>query len=395
MLTHVQSTLPGIAGAIVLAPVSRTPELNTLRVLHLVNGEHFSGAERVQLHLAHRLPEFAIQPDFVCLKPGKFSQQFDAPQSEVIEFPMRGRLDFRVIRSIAKLTRDDQYDLLHAHTPRSALVAAVVSRLTNTPWIYHVHSPAARDSASVWLNRFNDYAERLSLKNCRHQITVSNSLREELIRQAWPHDQVTAVHNGVPEYNGVSPRPPLDGNPWVLGMVALLRPRKGLEVMLDSLRCVINAGLNIRLRCIGPFETTEYETKIMARVSQLRLASHVEFTGFRTNIAEELSQLHALVLPSLFGEGLPMVVLEAMAAGLPVIATSVEGTPEAIRHGKEGLLAEPNSPGSLAAQLEALVRGDADWSELSRASKQRHRQSFSDRAMAQGVAAVYRRICAE
>ena len=62
-----------------------------------------------------------------------------------------------------------------------------------------------------------------------------------------------------------------------------------------------------------------------------------------------------MVLPSLFGEGLPMVVLEAMAAGLPVIATRVEGTPEAITHGVEGLLAEPRDPESLSAAIESLV----------------------------------------
>lgn len=89
-----------------------------------------------------------------------------------------------------------------------------------------------------------------------------------------------------------------------------------------------------------------------------------------------------------------MVVLEAMAAGLPVIATRVEGTPEAITDGVEGLLAEPRNPDSLALKIEELVSGVHDWSNLSARAKQRHAKDFSDQSMARHTAGVYRKVVA-
>jgi glycosyltransferase involved in cell wall biosynthesis len=105
-----------------------------------------------------------------------------------------------------------------------------------------------------------------------------------------------------------------------------------------------------------------------------------------------LAKLDAMVLPSLFGEGLPMVVLEAMAAALPVIATRVEGTPEAITHGVEGLLAEPRDPASLADAIRSMVTGGHDWSQMAEAACERHGRCFSDVAMAAGTAGVYRAL---
>ena len=99
-----------------------------------------------------------------------------------------------------------------------------------------------------------------------------------------------------------------------------------------------------------------------------------------------------MVLPSLFGEGLPMVVLEAMAAAVPVIATRVEGTPEAVRHGVEGLLAEPRDAESLAEQIESLVSGRYDWETMAEAAAARHCEHFSDITMARATANMYRQL---
>jgi glycosyltransferase involved in cell wall biosynthesis len=98
------------------------------------------------------------------------------------------------------------------------------------------------------------------------------------------------------------------------------------------------------------------------------------------------------VLPSLFGEGLPMVVLEAMAAGVPIVATRIAGIDEAIRDGIDGMLVNPGDPHELARAIAGVIDGHHAWRRLRASAFRRHAQHFSDRAMAAGVAAVYREV---
>ena len=148
----------------------------------------------------------------------------------------------------------------------------------------------------------------------------------------------------------------------------------------------------LHLRAVGTFESPKYEAEIAALVRKLHLNRHVAWTGFTRNVAAELRKMDLFVLPSLFGEGLPMVVLEAMAAGTPILATRVTGTPEAIRHGLDGVLAEPGNPESLAGAIAEIVEGRYDWSALRNSAFKRQAQLFSDASMAAGVAAVYREL---
>ncbi|MFG0267270.1 MAG: glycosyltransferase family 4 protein [Rhodopirellula sp. JB055] len=371
-----------------------------VRVLHVVNGEHFSGAERVQSHLGRCLPDFHVAADFACVKPGRFAEMLEERQTGVggekwghcHRLPMRNRLDWTSAKRLARVVAEGEYDLLHAHTPRTAMLASVVSKWSGRPWVYHVHSPAGRDCERAWSNRINAWIERRSLANCSHLITVSNSLREDTIQQGFRADQVTVVHNGVPAIRPTRQNKPTVGSRWTIGMVALMRSRKGLEVVLDALAILKNRGTEVTLRCIGPFETEAYRQQIDAQITDLGIGHLIDWVGFTQDVPAELARMDAMVLPSLYGEGLPMVVLESMAAGTPVIATSVEGTPEAIRHGVEGLLAEPRNADSLAKQIEAMVSGQYDWQAMSDFAVTRHHQCFSDHTMAHGVAKVYRRI---
>jgi glycosyltransferase involved in cell wall biosynthesis len=148
----------------------------------------------------------------------------------------------------------------------------------------------------------------------------------------------------------------------------------------------------VRLLAVGPFESQQYEKSIMALTESLGIAPLIEWTGFTHNVAAELERMDLFVLPSLFGEGLPMVVLEAMAAGVPVVGTEIEGVPEAIRHGIDGVIAKPNDVDGLASMIERVFAGHFDWQALRSSALARHAALFSDRSMATGVAEVYRSI---
>jgi glycosyltransferase involved in cell wall biosynthesis len=305
--------------------------------------------------------------------------------------PMRGRFDLRIVTRLAALVRNNGYDLIHAHTPRTALVGCLAARRAGVPFVYHVHSPAARDSTRRLLNRINAVVEWGSVRDANRLIAVSHSLRQYMINRGIAEERITCVPNGVPPLGNAHDRRVPNGT-WMLGTVALFRPRKGIEVLLEALAMLRSRNVNVRLRAVGGFETSAYEMATRALAERLGLADAIDWIGFTRGVNRELAKTDVFVLPSLFGEGLPMVVLEAMAAGVPVVASRVEGVPDAVVHRKTGLLVEPGSVSQLARAIEEMVFGGVDYAALSRAARRRHNELFSDATMASGVAAVYRDV---
>jgi glycosyltransferase involved in cell wall biosynthesis len=222
-------------------------------------------------------------------------------------------------------------------------------------------------------------------------IAVSESLARQMAEQGFAPEAISVVHNGVPRAQPAPFREPPHGA-WTLGTVALMRPRKGVEVLLEAIAILRGQGVPVRLRAVGPFENRTFELELKRRAERLGLNEHVAWAGFCADVFRELSGMDLFVLPSLFGEGLPMVVLEAMSAGVPVVATRVEGVPEAIRDRQDGVLAEPASAEDLARAIREVIDGRLDWSQLRTSALGRQAESFSDKSMAAGVAAVYRQI---
>ena len=372
-------------------PVQPRVGAEPVRVLQVINGEHYSGAERVQDLLAGQLSGLGFQVGLACLKPGRFIEARKNRNVPLHEIPMRSKFDFTVVGRLVRIIRKHDYKLLHAHTPRTLLIAGMASLLTGIPLVYHVHSPTSRDSTRPWHNRINALIEWIGLWMASALIAVSHSLGEHVRRMRGAGKKVCVVPNGVP-FRQPRPGRPVGRRQWTLGTVALFRPRKGAEVLLETVAALRSEGLPVRLRAVGGFETSEYEREIKTLAGRLGLTDSIDWIGFTQNVDAELAKMDLFVLPSLFGEGLPMVILEAMAAGLPVVATRVEGVPEAIRDGHNGLIAEPGDPNSLANAVRRVIRGEADWFNLRRNALDRHAREFSDRRMAEGVAEIYRRV---
>jgi glycosyltransferase involved in cell wall biosynthesis len=362
-----------------------------VRVLHVINGEHYAGAERVQDLLALRLPQFGFEVSFASLKPGQFDARRQAKESPLFDAHMRSRLDVRVAWRLAERIRADGYALVHAHTPRSALVGRLASWLAGVPMVYHVHSPSVRDTTHAWRNHANAWIERASLFGVPRLIAVSESLGRHLRGIGYTAERITVIHNGVPGATKMAQRAaPRDS--WTLGVVALFRPRKGLEMLLEALAFLKNQDRSVRLRAVGTFESPDYEHEIHRRAAELGMLDAIDWVGFASDVPAELAKIDVLVLPSLFGEGLPMVVLEAMAHGAVVVASAVEGVPEAIHDRIDGLLVPPGDSVALAGALTELMTGRVSWSALGRAALERHALQFSDVTMAKAVAGVYREI---
>lgn len=363
---------------------------STVKVLHLINGEHFSGAERVQDLLAQALPEFGFDVGFVCLKPKKFPEVRNS-QTPLFELTMKSKFDFGCYKRLVKLVQKHDYQVLHAHTPRTLMIGSMAAKKLGCPLVYHVHSPVGRDSNRGLMNRMNTRMEKFSLRRVDRMICVSNSLAGYMEQLGHPASKLRVVANGVAPLPEVSP-PDAPTGVWTIGTMALFRPRKGTEVLLDALKMLKDKNVAVKLRGVGPFETPEYEKEIMDHVDRLGIADMIEWTGFQTDVNQQLNLMDAFVLPSLYGEGLPMVVLEAMANAVPVIASNVEGIPEAVRDGIDGLIFEAANPSDLAEKLMSLIGDDQRWVAMSRSSLERQREKLSDTAMARGVAEVYNEL---
>lgn len=387
---------PSIALPLVALSDQAEPSLETVtrattsRVMHVINGEHFSGAERVQDHLARELPPLGVAVEFACVKPDRFPamRTSTVPLHDV---GMRHKFDLKAVRNLVQIAREREIDLLHAHTPRSAMIAARAARRLGIPFVFHVHSPTSRDSTRWLTNWCNHAIEWWSIRQADAIVTVSDTLREHTIASGIAADRVSVVANGVPRQAPVA-RSILAAPTVTLGSIALFRPRKGTEVLLEALLRLRQRGHDVRLRAIGGFETEEYGESLRAKAAELGVTEHVDWTGFTRDVDAALESIDMFVLPSLFGEGMPMVVLEAMAAGLPVVATKVEGVPQVITDGVHGRLAEPASVDSLCEVLESLIVDRAAARDLGGQGRERQRQCFSDRSMAEGVAEVYRRV---
>jgi glycosyltransferase involved in cell wall biosynthesis len=361
------------------------------KVLHIINGEFFAGAERVQDLLALRMPDFGYDCGFVCLKDGVFDTHRKSSVPLVV-MRMHSRFDFLIVSRIASFAKSGGYQIIHTHTPRSALIGRLVASKLRLPLVHHVHSPTQRDTESKFRNLANAFIEdHLILPSATHLVAVSSSLKGYLLERGVSSDRITVVPNGVPVVRS-EPAWLVPVDEWVIGTVALFRPRKGIEVLLKSLRALLDLGLNVRLKAVGTFETSDYKQSITDLVKELGLVDKVQWTGFSSDVHREMESMHVFVLPSLFGEGLPMVIIEAMSVGIPVVASMVEGIPEVINTPEVGVVVEPNDVSSLTNGLKALISGDLPAQAIARAAHIRQMAHYSDVSMASAVAVVYQNL---
>ncbi len=359
----------------------------TVKTLHLINGEHFSGAERVQDLLAIALPRFGYEVGFACLKPDKFPRVRDS-EAELFEIGMRSKFSLSCFRDIVDIARQNNYQVLHAHTPRTLMIGAMAARKLKRPLVYHVHSPVGRDSSRGLMNRLNAFIEKISLRQVSKMICVSNSLHDYMVGTGHAAEKLAVVSNGVEPVLELPTRE-APGATWTVGTMALFRPRKGTEILLKALKILKDKRVPVKLRAVGPFETEPYQAEVLALVEELGIGEMIEWTGFQTDINRQLSLMDVFVLPSLYGEGLPMVVLEAMANAVPVVASDVEGIPEAVRDGIDGLIFKAGNSADLARNLQCLIGDQEKWKSMSQSSLERQRSALSITSMAVGVAAVY------
>ena len=268
----------------------------TARVLHVINGEHYSGAERVQDLLALELTQFGFDVSFACLKDGKFASTRRSQQADLRTIAMYSRLDLRPAWELAAWLRQEQFALVHTHTPRAAMVGRLAAWIARVPLVHHVHSPTGRDSTRRFQDAISAKAENFSLLGVDAVIAVSRSLASYAAAQGVPLRGSMSCRTACPVIGPLVERA-TPRRPWTLGTVALFRPRKGLEVLLDALAKLRREGVDVRLRAIGEFETEEYQRKISEQVRRLGIGDVITWTGFTKDVPAELRKARSVRAP--------------------------------------------------------------------------------------------------
>lgn len=379
-----------LASAISSPPAARATKSDLVKVLHVVNGEHYAGTAKVQDLLAEHLPARGYEVGFACVKPDRFPDERLSTSSELFNTPMKSRFDVLPAWTMARLIKDNGYQLLHSHTPRSLMVAAVASKLANVPLVHHVHSQTNTEVGQRLQSRMNAWLEKTCCRRASQVIAVSNSIADYMQKTGFNKDRIRVVANGVPgRWTSRAPHPPTRCETWNIGMVALLRPRKGLEVLFEALRELVVRNLPVRLRVVGRFSTTLYRAECLRLAENMGVGQYIDWVGFSSQVDAELARMHCLVLPSVLAEGLPMVLIEAMASGVPIIGSDVDGIRDVIKHESNGMLVEPEDADSLADALQYVLSDELRWLTMQRECEADHHERFSERSMVNGISAIY------
>ncbi len=263
---------------------------------------------------------------------------------------LRGRLFnlfyFAEAGVLAKHLEEQRIDHLHNHIAKaSCTVAMLVNALSDLPYSFTIHGPDIFFEPLHW--QIGEKAARASFVAC-----ISHFCRSQLMcftdAVHWPRLHV--VHCGIaPDRYAIAPH----SGKHIL-FVGRLAGVKGVPLLLAAFAALHAADPETRLVLIGDGPD---RAALEAEVARRGLAEVVEFRGYRSQseVAEALSETDLFVLPS-FAEGVPVVLMEAMAAGVPVITTRIAGIPELVDDGVSGLLVSPGQEAPLQEAMEALLR---------------------------------------
>lgn len=375
------------------------------RVVHLIHGTHLGGAEELAANLCGALSPDRYQGRVICLAKGETVRsrlERRGAAWEIVE--MRSKTDLAVVLRLIERLRAARVDVLHTHTSRTNLVARLASRLTALPVVSTVHTAVARDINDFGRsNRVNAWIERLTRGWSACFVSVSRRNARELVDRGMDPARVVHIPNGVgidtraaaPEETKRLAREAMGVDvreARVVGIVASLRPRKGAEYLLRAVAQLAGEFPSIHLLVVGSaewVESVDYLQRLKNLAGDLGIAERVAFTGHRDDAADLLSLMEVYVLPSLYGEGLPLSILEAMAQGKPVVATATEGNDELVRDGETGFLVPPRDPAALAGAIATLLRDPAQARAMGERGRELVRSQFSLGRMTQRYEAVY------
>lgn len=361
-----------------------------MRILQLVIGGDVAGGQVVALQIARAARARGDDVAFVAPRPGSFVELALHEGFRVHRLALGRTFQLGRAAALARLLRRERTDLLHTHALAAAnVLARLGARLAGVPVVAHLHiENRFRAPTAPLLRRLDSATARL----CARLVAVSDDTRRAYERQGYPAGRIEVVHNGVeldgawPATDGVRAELGIPAGAPLVGEIARLCEVKGQRELIHALPLLPEARV---LFVGGDLERGGAFKRALERdAERLGVRDRVVFTGHRHDARRLLAELDVLVLPA-WTEGLPLVVLEAMAQRRPVVATPVGGTPEVVADGETGLLVPPRDPAALAGALRRLLDDPDLRRRMGEAGRRRVAERFSAAAMVARVLEIY------
>ncbi len=361
-----------------------------MTVLQLISSEGYYGAESMLVALARALSVLGWEAIVGVLADRRFAHTEVATEAQRLGLrteivPCRGRWDRQAVRRVRSLVTERGVDVIHAHGYKADFYAAAAGWPRRAALVATCHN---------WPNKLltmRAYAalDRLVLRSFDEVATASPVVAGAL--QRWGV-RATLVENGVEieRFHGAAPALRLElgrGAGRVVGFVGRMVAAKGGALLLEAAKSVLAALPDTTFVLVGGGPARgEWE----AMAARLGIAGNVVFAGVRRDMPGVYASFDVMALPS-YEENMPMCLLEAMAAGVPVIATRVGAVPKLIVPEQTGVLIEPGDAAGLAAAILRLLRDREEACRLGANGEAHAVRTFSAAATARRYAALYER----
>ena len=347
-----------------------------IRVAYAIWSLGLGGAEQVVIRLAAGLDRRRFEPLICCLdEPGPFATQAEKAGIEVVSLGKRGPLDGGAAHRLARLLSSRGVQTVHTHLWGANFWGRLAGLWARIPVVV-----TTEHNVDSWKRVHHFMIDRALALATTRLVAVSQEVREFYEGHGVGRGRWQVIYNGV-EIRAAPSRH--RGPAWrdlglgaeepVVALIGRLVPAKAPEVFLQAL-----ARATLRVPALRGLVVGDgpLRSELEGEARRLGLERRVVFAGLRTDVSELLAGLDAVLFSSV-REGLSMAMLEAMAAGVPVIATEVGGTPELITDGRTGLLVPPGQPDALAEALIGLLGDRARAAAIREAAHRRVEELFT------------------
>jgi glycosyltransferase involved in cell wall biosynthesis len=356
-----------------------------MRILHVITRSELGGAQAVVLAYLRSL-RIRIDLALATGEEGFLTDEARALGVAVFVVPelvpkISPRLDWQAVRALNHVIREYKPDLVHAHSSKAGVIGRLAASLTKVPSVFTAHGFAFTENAGVRRRIIAIVGERIAASLGSAVIAVSDYDSDLAVRcRVLARNQVCVIHNGIAD---VSLRAaPAVGRQVNIAMVARFAAPKAHDCLLRALHG-LQGNFNLWLIGDGPDIR-----QARADCARLGLSDRVVFMGARNDVPELLAKAHVFVLASNY-EGLPISILEAMRAGLPVVASDVGGVCESVSDGENGFLVPCGDELTLRERLQRLVSSETLRAKLGAASRRRYVEEFTAERMVSKTLAVY------